>query len=244
MNFDKNQGTETDPRWIKKTAIFLSSQSLSLFGSMLVQYAIIWHVTLTTQSGAIADHLDAGRLSAADRHLALRRGVGRPLPPQVPDHRRRYAHRGQHAGAGDILPVGLPRAVADLPGLRHPLGRRGHPGASGQRAAAADRARRNTLMQGQQHQQHHPAIHHDRSRRCWRGAALLSRLEAIFFIDVVTAALAVGLLLALEGARRTSGLQAPRLPATWMICGPGWPISARTGRSRPCSSFLPSSSSW
>jgi MFS transporter, DHA3 family, macrolide efflux protein len=39
--------------WKKKAALFLSSQSLSLFGSMLVQYAIIWHVTLTTQSGAI-----------------------------------------------------------------------------------------------------------------------------------------------------------------------------------------------
>jgi len=39
--------------WQKKTALFLSSQSLSMFGSMLVQYAIIWHVTLTTKSGAI-----------------------------------------------------------------------------------------------------------------------------------------------------------------------------------------------
>lgn len=39
--------------WKKKTALFLSSQSMSLFGSMLVQYAIIWHVTLSTESGAI-----------------------------------------------------------------------------------------------------------------------------------------------------------------------------------------------
>ncbi len=39
--------------WLKKAALFLSSQSVSLFGSMLVQYAIIWHVTLTTQSGAV-----------------------------------------------------------------------------------------------------------------------------------------------------------------------------------------------
>ena len=31
----------------------MSSQGLSLFGSMLVQYAIIWHITLTTQSGLI-----------------------------------------------------------------------------------------------------------------------------------------------------------------------------------------------
>src|SRR5512134_3911740 len=47
-------GTATiDGGWKKKTAIFLSSQTLSLFGSMLVQYAIIWYVTLTTQSGLI-----------------------------------------------------------------------------------------------------------------------------------------------------------------------------------------------
>jgi DHA3 family macrolide efflux protein-like MFS transporter len=39
--------------WKKKTALFLSSQSLSLFGSMLVQFAIIWYITLSTQSGVI-----------------------------------------------------------------------------------------------------------------------------------------------------------------------------------------------
>jgi DHA3 family macrolide efflux protein-like MFS transporter len=47
------QSSEAYEGWKKKTALFLSSQSLSLFGSMLVQYAIIWYVTLTTQSGAI-----------------------------------------------------------------------------------------------------------------------------------------------------------------------------------------------
>ena len=39
--------------WKKKTTLFLSSQSLSLFGSNVVQYAIIWYVTLITQSGAV-----------------------------------------------------------------------------------------------------------------------------------------------------------------------------------------------
>jgi DHA3 family macrolide efflux protein-like MFS transporter len=48
-----NQESENSEGWKKKTALFLSSQSLSMFGSMLVQYAIIWYVTLTTQSGAI-----------------------------------------------------------------------------------------------------------------------------------------------------------------------------------------------
>lgn len=39
--------------WKKNIILFLSSQTISLFGSMLVQYAITWHITLTTQSGAM-----------------------------------------------------------------------------------------------------------------------------------------------------------------------------------------------
>ena len=43
---------ELETGWKKKATLFLTSQSASLFGSMLVQYAIIWYVTLSTQSGA------------------------------------------------------------------------------------------------------------------------------------------------------------------------------------------------
>jgi DHA3 family macrolide efflux protein-like MFS transporter len=37
--------------WKKNTAIFLTAQMISLFGSALVQFAITWHITLVTQSG-------------------------------------------------------------------------------------------------------------------------------------------------------------------------------------------------
>jgi DHA3 family macrolide efflux protein-like MFS transporter len=37
--------------WKRNTALFLSGQALSMFGSMLTQYAIMWDVTLQTQSG-------------------------------------------------------------------------------------------------------------------------------------------------------------------------------------------------
>jgi DHA3 family macrolide efflux protein-like MFS transporter len=40
-------------KWKKDTTLFLTSQTISLFGSMLVQYAITWHITLTTQSGVM-----------------------------------------------------------------------------------------------------------------------------------------------------------------------------------------------
>ncbi|WP_379135377.1 MFS transporter [Paenibacillus sp. sgz500958] len=37
--------------WNKNIVLFLASQTLSLFGSSLVQYAIMWYITLNTQSG-------------------------------------------------------------------------------------------------------------------------------------------------------------------------------------------------
>ncbi|MCM3576349.1 MFS transporter [Mesobacillus subterraneus] len=37
--------------WLKNIILFMSSQTISLFGSSLVQYAIMWHITLTTESG-------------------------------------------------------------------------------------------------------------------------------------------------------------------------------------------------
>ncbi|GAA2078332.1 MFS transporter [Pseudolysinimonas kribbensis] len=38
-------------RWRSNAAIFLSGQTVSLFGSMIVQYAVMWYVTLETKSG-------------------------------------------------------------------------------------------------------------------------------------------------------------------------------------------------
>ena len=37
--------------WKRKTTLFLTSQTFSLFGSSLVQYALMWYVTLETKSG-------------------------------------------------------------------------------------------------------------------------------------------------------------------------------------------------
>lgn len=40
-----------EQNWKKRMIHFLAAQTISLFGSSLVQYAIIWYITLTTQSG-------------------------------------------------------------------------------------------------------------------------------------------------------------------------------------------------
>ena len=41
------------PRWRRDVTLFLSGQTVSLFGSMLVQYAVMWHLTLETKSGVV-----------------------------------------------------------------------------------------------------------------------------------------------------------------------------------------------
>ncbi|GAC57253.1 putative major facilitator superfamily transporter [Gordonia hirsuta DSM 44140 = NBRC 16056] len=41
------------PHWLRRTTLFLGGQTISLFGSMLVQYAVFWYLTITYQSGVI-----------------------------------------------------------------------------------------------------------------------------------------------------------------------------------------------
>ena len=42
-----------DSSWKKMVATFLVGQTITTFGSYLVQYAIMWHLTLTTKSGLV-----------------------------------------------------------------------------------------------------------------------------------------------------------------------------------------------
>lgn len=42
---------ESQKNWKNNIVLFLMSQTVSLFGSSLVQYAIMWHITLETKSG-------------------------------------------------------------------------------------------------------------------------------------------------------------------------------------------------
>ena len=39
--------------WKRRVSVFLVGQTVTTFGSMLVQYAIFWHLTLTTKSGTV-----------------------------------------------------------------------------------------------------------------------------------------------------------------------------------------------
>lgn len=42
---------DQDRSWVRLTTLFLGGQAISLFGSGLVQYALLWYVTMGTQSG-------------------------------------------------------------------------------------------------------------------------------------------------------------------------------------------------
>lgn len=42
---------EEYPHWRRQVALFLAGQAISLFGSGIVQFALIWHITMRTQSG-------------------------------------------------------------------------------------------------------------------------------------------------------------------------------------------------
>ena len=47
------QASELMPGWKRRVTVFLVGQTITTFGSFLVQYAIMWHLTLTTKSGLV-----------------------------------------------------------------------------------------------------------------------------------------------------------------------------------------------
>ena len=48
---DRSSNNPPMNHWKRNIILFLSSQTISLFGSSLVQYAIMWYITLNTKSG-------------------------------------------------------------------------------------------------------------------------------------------------------------------------------------------------
>lgn len=66
------------PNWKRNVGLFLTGQTISMFGSMIVQYAVMWYVTFETQSGlavalyAVAAFLPQGIISIFGGVLADR----------------------------------------------------------------------------------------------------------------------------------------------------------------------------
>ena len=130
------------PHWLRKTVLFLSGQTVSLLGSMLVQYAVFWYLTITYQSGvimmlaAVFGFLPQAVISIfggvwADRHNRKLLIIVADAAIAADDARTRDHHDERHR-----------RGVDHLPRARDPLRRRRHPDARRRGAAPADRARR------------------------------------------------------------------------------------------------------
>ena len=50
---DNNMADHDMPGWKRNVALFLTGQTISLLGSMLVMFAVMWHLTIETRSGAV-----------------------------------------------------------------------------------------------------------------------------------------------------------------------------------------------
>ncbi|WP_031514056.1 MFS transporter [Desulfofalx alkaliphila] len=48
---EANSFSGSNKNWLRQIILFLASQNISLFGSSVVSFAIIWHITLETSSG-------------------------------------------------------------------------------------------------------------------------------------------------------------------------------------------------
>lgn len=96
--------------WKRNVALFLTGQTVSLFGSMVVQYAVMWFVTFQTQSGvavalyAVAAFLPQGVVSIVGGTLADR--VNRRVLVMVSD--------GSIAVVTLLLAVFMASGVTDL----------------------------------------------------------------------------------------------------------------------------------
>lgn len=183
--------------WQKKTALFLSSQGLSLFGSMLVQYAIIWHITLTTQSGwiltiaTVAGFLPQIVISLfagvwADRYPRKRLIIFADALTATSTLILAVLFLMGYGSIWLLIAVSAIRAVGA--GIQAPA-----VGAFLPQIVPADRLMKVNSINGTLQ----PFVMI--ASPLAAGALLsLARLETIFFIDVVTAALAIGLLLVLH----------------------------------------------
>ena len=51
QNNEKTIKKKEDTTWVRRVTLYLASQTMTMFGSSLVQFAISWYITLTTGSG-------------------------------------------------------------------------------------------------------------------------------------------------------------------------------------------------
>ena len=133
--------TDNDmPGWKRNVRLFLTGQTISLLGSMLVMFAVMWHLTIETQSGAVLMmSIVFGMLPQAV--MSIFGGVW------ADRHSRKLLIMGADTtiavvtlGLALLMVSGVDDAVGHLRRAGGPVDFRGHPDAGRERDDPADRA--------------------------------------------------------------------------------------------------------
>ena len=114
--------TDVDQNWARRFFTLWTGQALSLLGSQLVQFAIIWYLTQSTQSATVLAIASMMGLAAAGDPLSLYRHLGGPREPSFYPDRCRHNGRAGNTGAGDSLCHPRRADLAHLSGPVHPGG--------------------------------------------------------------------------------------------------------------------------
>ena len=102
----KQTMNETKPSgWQRRTILFLTSQCITLFGSTLVQMAVVWYATMETASGAWVAAFTVCSLSAPVSHLLFRRRMGGPVQQKTADRRSRCPYGAGYSGHAACSPA-------------------------------------------------------------------------------------------------------------------------------------------
>lgn len=178
-----------EQNWKKNVALFIMSQSISL-GSSLVQYAIMWYITLETQSGVMMTiYIICGFLPTFF------------LSPFAGVWADRYNRKRLIIISDSIIAsVTLILAILFLMGYKNDLAALcnlsdtstwvGSANAGGRSLPPADRAGRE-INESQWNEQQHPIVYSTGFPVASGALLTMATIEMIFFIDVVTAAAAV-----------------------------------------------------
>ena len=113
----------------KRAALFLTSQGITLFGSSLVQFAMIWYVTMQTSSGVWVSAMTVAAY-LPQFLISFLSGVGGQIFPQKTNYPIGCPDRRSHAFACGSLPADSRRHAGTAVlrcDLGNPLCRDGNP---------------------------------------------------------------------------------------------------------------------
>ena len=92
-SMETNKAKEQPQIWRRKTVLFIISQAITLFGSSIVQMAIIWQVALETSSGLWGNAADLELDDSTNGDFLFWRGVGGSLSEKTANYTCGFRYR-------------------------------------------------------------------------------------------------------------------------------------------------------